>query len=75
MSLRASGRAGWRPASRPGRVDPCWSDPPVASSHWPVFQGMSQQARDGATRAELEAVAEAAIPAWPPGAPLRLRMS
>ncbi|MFI6049477.1 TetR/AcrR family transcriptional regulator [Streptomyces violascens] len=31
-----------------------------------VFQGMSQQARDGATRAELEAVAEAAMMAWPP---------
>ncbi|MFD7337993.1 TetR/AcrR family transcriptional regulator [Streptomyces violascens] len=31
-----------------------------------VFQGMSQQARDGATRAELEAVAEAAMLAWPP---------
>jgi AcrR family transcriptional regulator len=31
-----------------------------------VFQGMSQQARDGATRKELEAVAEAAMLAWPP---------
>ncbi|MFI6472043.1 TetR/AcrR family transcriptional regulator [Streptomyces sp. NPDC050516] len=31
-----------------------------------VFQGMSQQARDGATSAELEAVAEAAMLAWPP---------
>ncbi|MEU6053697.1 TetR/AcrR family transcriptional regulator [Streptomyces xanthochromogenes] len=30
-----------------------------------VFQGMSQQARDGAGRAELEAVAEAAMLAWP----------
>ncbi|MEW2359036.1 TetR/AcrR family transcriptional regulator [Spirillospora sp. NPDC029432] len=30
-----------------------------------VIQGMSQQARDGATRAELEAVAEAAMLAWP----------
>ncbi|MFJ8308729.1 MULTISPECIES: TetR/AcrR family transcriptional regulator [unclassified Streptomyces] len=30
-----------------------------------VFQGMSQQARDGATREELEAVAEAAMLAWP----------
>ncbi|MYW67451.1 TetR family transcriptional regulator [Streptomyces sp. SID8379] len=30
-----------------------------------VFQGMSQQARDGATRAELEAVAELAMAVWP----------
>ncbi|MET9360586.1 TetR/AcrR family transcriptional regulator [Streptomyces sp. NPDC006632] len=30
-----------------------------------VFQGMSQQARDGATRAELEGVAEAAMAVWP----------
>ncbi len=30
-----------------------------------VLQGMSQQARDGATREELEAVAEAAMRAWP----------
>ena len=30
-----------------------------------VMQGMSQQARDGATREELEAVAEAAMTAWP----------
>ncbi|GLW04894.1 TetR family transcriptional regulator [Microtetraspora sp. NBRC 13810] len=30
-----------------------------------VVQGLSQQARDGATRAELEAVAAAAMSAWP----------
>ncbi|WP_137993427.1 TetR/AcrR family transcriptional regulator [Streptomyces vilmorinianum] len=30
-----------------------------------VMQGMSQQARDGATKEELEAVAEAAMLAWP----------
>ncbi|WP_165987472.1 TetR/AcrR family transcriptional regulator [Streptomyces sp. YIM 98790] len=30
-----------------------------------VMQGMSQQARDGAGRAELEAVAETAMAAWP----------
>ncbi|MFG2717606.1 TetR/AcrR family transcriptional regulator [Streptomyces sp. NPDC048416] len=30
-----------------------------------VLQGMSQQARDGATRAELEAVADLALRAWP----------
>ncbi|MFC7304913.1 TetR/AcrR family transcriptional regulator [Streptomyces monticola] len=31
-----------------------------------VFQGMSQQARDGATREELERVAELSMAAWPP---------
>ncbi|MGW1928619.1 TetR/AcrR family transcriptional regulator [Streptomyces sp. NPDC001919] len=31
-----------------------------------VLQGMSQQARDGATREELAAVAAAAMLAWPP---------
>ncbi|MFE3630821.1 hypothetical protein [Streptomyces goshikiensis] len=30
-----------------------------------VLQGMSQQSRDGATRAEPEAVAELAPVAWP----------
>lgn len=30
-----------------------------------VLQGMSQQARDGASRAQLEAVAQAAMLAWP----------
>ncbi|MFJ4317314.1 TetR/AcrR family transcriptional regulator [Streptomyces lavendulae] len=30
-----------------------------------VLQGMSQQSRDGATREELEAVAELALGAWP----------
>ncbi|MBH1935783.1 TetR/AcrR family transcriptional regulator [Streptomyces sp. AV19] len=30
-----------------------------------AVQGMSQQARDGATREELEAVAEPALRAWP----------
>ncbi|MFC9183266.1 TetR/AcrR family transcriptional regulator [Streptomyces globisporus] len=30
-----------------------------------VIQGMSQQARDGASRAELEALAEAAVRVWP----------
>ncbi|MCF2530311.1 TetR/AcrR family transcriptional regulator [Yinghuangia soli] len=33
-----------------------------------VVQGMSQQARDGAARRDLEAVADAAMLAWPPDA-------
>ncbi|MDI3408677.1 TetR/AcrR family transcriptional regulator [Streptomyces cavernicola] len=31
-----------------------------------VFQGMSQQAKDGASQEELESVAELAMAAWPP---------
>ncbi|MGK5638317.1 TetR/AcrR family transcriptional regulator [Streptomyces sp. URMC 126] len=34
-----------------------------------VIQGMSQQARDGASREELEAVAELALRVWPEAAP------
>ncbi|MGN9786821.1 hypothetical protein ACTMTF_35730 [Nonomuraea sp. ZG12] len=30
-----------------------------------VLQGMSQQACDGATRTELEAIADTALAAWP----------
>ena len=33
-----------------------------------VMQGMSALARDGASRAELEAIARQAMTAWPPGA-------
>jgi hypothetical protein len=32
-----------------------------------VFQGMAIQARDGATKAELKGVVEAAMAAWPGG--------
>ncbi|MFE2977221.1 TetR/AcrR family transcriptional regulator [Streptomyces sp. NPDC059258] len=34
-----------------------------------VIQGMSQQARDGASRAELEVLAEVALQAWPEESP------
>ncbi|MER5934280.1 TetR/AcrR family transcriptional regulator [Streptomyces sp. NPDC002054] len=37
----------------------------LARYSWAVLQGMSQQSRDGATRAELAAVAEVALRAWP----------
>ncbi|MEV7420110.1 TetR/AcrR family transcriptional regulator [Streptomyces sp. NPDC089919] len=37
----------------------------LARYGWAVLQGMSQQARDGADRAELEAVAARALLAWP----------
>ncbi|GAB2709746.1 TetR/AcrR family transcriptional regulator [Kitasatospora kifunensis] len=47
--------------------EPPESDPQtLARLTGAVIQGMSQQARDGAGRAELEAVAEAAMRAWPP---------
>ncbi|MBO1336112.1 TetR/AcrR family transcriptional regulator [Streptomyces sp. VRA16 Mangrove soil] len=35
-----------------------------------VFQGMSQQARDGASRADLEAVVELALTVWPRNEPV-----
>ncbi|MFD3418121.1 TetR/AcrR family transcriptional regulator [Streptomyces decoyicus] len=38
-----------------------------------VIQGMSQRARDGAERTELEAIAELALKAWPEGASERTR--
>ncbi|WP_327068374.1 TetR/AcrR family transcriptional regulator [Kitasatospora sp. NBC_01302] len=47
--------------------EPPTSDPAtLARLVGAVIQGMSQQARDGADRAELELVAEAAMRAWPP---------
>uniref|UniRef100_A0AAU2JT32 TetR/AcrR family transcriptional regulator n=1 Tax=Streptomyces sp. NBC_00049 TaxID=2903617 RepID=A0AAU2JT32_9ACTN len=39
--------------------------PALARYTGAVLQGMSQQSRDGATREELEAVAERALLAWP----------
>ncbi|MFD6432969.1 TetR/AcrR family transcriptional regulator [Streptomyces venezuelae] len=55
--IRASVAAG----ELPDRTDP------VALARYTaaVFQGMSQQARDGATREDLEAVADLAMAAWP----------
>jgi len=38
---------------------------PLASFYAAVFQGMSIKARDGAPRAELEAIARQAMRAWP----------
>lgn len=39
----------------------------LADFYTAVFQGMSQQARDGASRKSLAATAEAAMRAWPEG--------
>ncbi|WP_033209903.1 TetR/AcrR family transcriptional regulator [Streptomyces bikiniensis] len=47
---------------------PAGTDPrALARFSGAVLQGMSQQARDGATAEELAAVAEAAMRAWPTG--------
>lgn len=48
-----------------GRLPPDTDAPALSRCVGAVFQGMSQQARDGATREELEAVAEAAMRVWP----------
>ncbi|MFC7549191.1 TetR/AcrR family transcriptional regulator [Plantactinospora sp. GCM10030261] len=57
--LRAAQRAGELPAD----VDP----QALAGYFGAVIQGMSQRARDGADAAELAAVAELALDAWPGG--------
>lgn len=51
----AAGKLGPEPAARP-----------LAALCMAVVEGMSTLARDGATRSELIAVAEAAMRAWPP---------
>lgn len=56
--IRADVAAGVLPA----RTDPM----ALARFSAAVLQGMSQQSRDGATRAELLAIADSAMRAWPP---------
>ncbi|MGP4114543.1 TetR/AcrR family transcriptional regulator [Streptomyces sp. 4N509B] len=48
-----------------GTLPPGTDTAGLARFYGAVVQGMSQQARDGASRADLEAVAEAAMRAWP----------
>lgn len=48
-----------------GELPPDTDPKALATFTAAVLQGMSQQARDGATRAQLEAVAQAAMRAWP----------
>ncbi|MFE7095546.1 TetR/AcrR family transcriptional regulator [Streptomyces erythrochromogenes] len=55
--IRADVAAGALPADTDARA--------LARYAGAVLQGMSQQSRDGATREELEAVAERALLAWP----------
>ena len=55
--IRAAVAAGELPAGTDART--------LARYIGAIIQGMSQQARDGATREELEALAEAALEIWP----------
>jgi AcrR family transcriptional regulator len=48
-----------------GRLPPDVDVRALALFYASMLQGMSAQARDGATRAELEAVADTALRAWP----------
>ncbi|MEV0841701.1 TetR/AcrR family transcriptional regulator [Actinocatenispora sera] len=67
--LRAAGRrvlhdkiaAATRTGDIPARTDPR----ALAAFYTAVLQGMSAQARDGATRTDLEQIAETALRAWP----------
>ncbi|NGO81447.1 TetR/AcrR family transcriptional regulator [Streptomyces sp. YC504] len=72
-SLRAQRNANMADFERRIRVDiaaghlPSDADARVLARHVAaVFQGMSQQARDGASAEELEQVAQLAMRAWPP---------
>ncbi|MEV5747068.1 TetR/AcrR family transcriptional regulator [Actinoallomurus sp. NPDC052308] len=58
-------------ATRSGRL-PAHTDAHVLATFYSaVLQGMSAQARDGATTSDLEQVAEAALRAWPSAADQR----
>lgn len=54
-----------RTAVATGELPPQTDAPTLARYTGAVLQGMSQQSRDGATRQELEAVAELAMRVWP----------
>jgi AcrR family transcriptional regulator len=57
-SIAAAARAGEVPAGTDAHA--------LASFYSAVLQGMSARARDGATRPDLEQIAEAALRTWPP---------
>ncbi|MFF7334204.1 TetR family transcriptional regulator [Streptomyces sp. NPDC008150] len=54
-------------AVRAGELPPGTDAAALARFTGAVIQGMSQQARDGASREELEAVGEIALSVWPQG--------
>lgn len=68
--LRAAGRRALQDkitdGVRSGELPPGTDARALATFYSAVIQGMSAQARDGATRADLEHVAETALLAWPP---------
>jgi AcrR family transcriptional regulator len=55
-------------ATRTGELPAHTDAHALATFYAAVLQGMSAQARDGATRTDLEQIAEAALAAWPPAA-------
>jgi AcrR family transcriptional regulator len=52
-------------AARTGQLPPDTDAHPLAAFYAAVLQGMSAQARDGATTTDLQQIAEAALRAWP----------
>jgi AcrR family transcriptional regulator len=60
-ALRGRIERGIRDGELPGATDAA----ALASFYLAVIQGMSSQARDGATRKKLSAIADAAMAAWP----------
>jgi AcrR family transcriptional regulator len=52
-------------ATRTGQLPPDTDAHALAAFYAAVLQGMSAQARDGATTADLQQIAEAALRAWP----------
>jgi hypothetical protein len=58
-------RARIKQGIRDGELPPDTDAAALANFYTTVFQGMSIQARDGATRANLLAIARTALRAWP----------
>ena len=56
-----------RTAQRDGELPESADPAALARFYATVFQGMSQQARDGASESELSATAELALSVWPRG--------
>lgn len=55
-------------AIRDGEIEPSTDTARLAAFYTAVLQGLSVQARDGAEAATLEAIVDAAMAGWPPGA-------
>lgn len=59
-------------AARMGQLPAQTDAHALATFYAAVLQGMSAQARDGATRTDLEQIAETALQSWPPAATTQL---